>query len=49
MKLNAELLKLVRQFALFSSSISSTESDVNINIGKTWTAPDRFGGGVLVM
>ena len=41
-KLNGKLLKLLDQFTNFGSNISSTESDVNIRIGKAWTAIERL-------
>ena len=37
-----KLLKLVDQFTYIGSNISSTESDVNIHIGKAWTTIDRL-------
>ena len=40
--LNGKLLKLVDQFKYLDSNISSTESNVNIYIGRTWTAIDRL-------
>ena len=40
--LNGKPLKLVDQFIYLSSNISSTESNVNIFIGKTRTAIDRL-------
>ena len=39
---NGKPLKLVHQFTYLGNYISSTESDVNIHIGKAWTATDRF-------
>ena len=38
--LNGQLLKLVVHFTYLGRNISSTESDVNIFIGKAWTATD---------
>ena len=38
--LNNKPLKLVDHFIYFGSNISSTESDVNIRIGKAWNAID---------
>ena len=35
-------LKLINKFTCFGSSISSTESDVNICLAKVWTAIDRL-------
>ena len=35
--LNGKPLKLVDHFTYLSSNISSTESDINIHIGKAWT------------
>ena len=40
--LNRKPLKSVDQFIYLGSYISSTESDINIDIGKSWTAIDRF-------
>ena len=40
--LNGGLLKLIDKFIYLGSSISSTESDVNIRLAKTWTAIDRL-------
>ena len=40
--LDGKFLKLVDQFTYLVSNISSTESDVNICIGKEWTAIDRL-------
>ena len=40
--LNGKLLKLVDQFTYLCSSISSTESDVNICMGKAWITIDRL-------
>ena len=34
--------KLVDQFIYLSCNVSSTESDVNIRIGKAWTTIDRL-------
>ena len=35
-------LKLVDKFVYLGSSISSTESDINMRLAKTWTAIDRL-------
>ena len=40
--LNGKPLQLVHQFIYLGSNISSTESDVNIYIGKAWPAIDRL-------
>ena len=40
--LSSRPLKLVNLFIYLGSSISSTEKDVNICIGKAWTAIDRL-------
>ena len=40
--LDGKPLKLVDEFTYLGSNISSTESDVNIVIGKAWTAIDRL-------
>ena len=40
--LNGKLLKFVDQFIYLDSNISSTESDVNICIGKAWTTINRL-------
>ena len=40
--LNDKPLKLVDQFIYLGSNISSTENDVNICIGRVWTAIDRL-------
>ena len=40
--LNVGSLKLVDKFMYFSSSISSTESDVSIHLTKTWTSINRL-------
>ena len=40
--LNGRPLKLVDKFTYLGSNISSTESDVNINLAKTWTAINRI-------
>ena len=40
--LSGKLLKLVDQITYLSSNISSTENDVNICIGKAWTATDKL-------
>ena len=41
-KLSGELLKLVDHFTNLGSYISSTETDVNIYIGKAWTAIEKL-------
>ena len=38
--LNGKPMKLVKQLTYLDSNISSTESDVNIQIGKAWIAID---------
>ena len=40
--LDIKPLKFVDKFKYLGSNISSTESDVNICIGKAWTAIDRL-------
>ena len=40
--LNISPLKLVDKFTYLGSSVSSTESDVNIRQAKAWTAIDRL-------
>ena len=40
--LNGRPLKLVVQFIYFGCNISSTESDVNIYLGKAWVVIDRL-------
>ena len=35
-------LKLVDKFTYFGSSVSSTENDINMRLGKAWTAIDRI-------
>ena len=40
--LSGKPLKLADQFTYFGSNTSSTESDANILIGKTWTAYYRL-------
>ena len=40
--LNGKPLELVDQFIYLGSNISSTEIDVDICIGKPWTAIDRL-------
>ena len=37
-----KLLKWIDQFIYLSSNISTTKSDINIHIGKAWTAIDRL-------
>ena len=41
-ELNSKALKLVDQFIYLGSNIPSTESNVNISIGKVWTAIDKL-------
>ena len=38
--INASSLKLVDKFSYLGSSVSSTETDINIWLAKAWTAPD---------
>ena len=40
--LNGSTLKLVDKFTYLGSSVSSTETDINMWLGKAWTAIDRF-------
>ena len=40
--LNGDFLKLVNKFTYFSSSVSSTESDMNMWLAKAWTATYRL-------
>ena len=40
--LRSKPLKLIDQFIYLSSNISSTESNVNIHIGKVWTTIDKL-------
>ena len=40
--LNGSSLKLVDKFTYFRSSVSSTETDVNMQLAKAWTAIDRL-------
>ena len=40
--LNDNPLKSIDHITYFSSNISSTENDVNIQIRKAWTATDRL-------
>ena len=40
--LSGKHLKLVDKFMYFASSVSSTESDVNIGLAKVWTATNRL-------
>ena len=40
--LNSKTLKLVDEFTYVGNNISSTESNVNIGIGKAWTAIDKL-------
>ena len=40
--LNSISLKFVDKFTELSSSISSTESDINMHLAKVWTAIDRL-------
>ena len=39
--LNGSTLKLVDNFTYLESSVSSTETDINTRLAKTWTANDR--------
>ena len=41
-KLNGKLLKLVDHFTYLSGNIASTESYVNIGIGKAWNTIDKL-------
>ena len=41
-KLNGGSLKLVDKFTYLGSSISSTENDINLQLGKAWTATDSL-------
>ncbi len=38
--LNGSSLKLIDKFTFLGSSISSTETDINMRLAKTWTASD---------
>ena len=40
--LNGSCLKLVNNFTYLSSSVSSTENDINMRRAKAWTAIDRL-------
>ena len=40
--LSGEPLKLVEKFTYLSSSVSSTESDINIRLAKAWAAIDAL-------
>ena len=40
--LNASSLKLVDKFTYLGSSVSSTETDINMRLAKAWTAIDRL-------
>ena len=40
--LNGSSLKLVDKFTYLGSSVSSTETDINTRLAKTWTAIDRL-------
>ena len=40
--LNGSSLKLVDKFTYIGSSVSSTETDINIRLAKIWTAIDRL-------
>ena len=40
--INSKSPKLVYQFIYLSINISSTENNVNMQIGKTWTATDKL-------
>ena len=39
---NGGFLKLVDKFTYLGSSVSSTESDINIRLAKAWTGIDRL-------
>ena len=40
--LNGSSLKLVDKFTYLGSSVSSTETDINMRLAKAWTAIDRL-------
>ena len=40
--LNSSALKLVDKFSYLESSVSSTETDINTQLAKAWTAIDRL-------
>ena len=40
--LNGSSLKLVDKFTYLGSSVSSTVTDINTRLAKTWTATDRL-------
>ena len=40
--LNSSSLKLVNKFTYLGSSVSSTETDINMQLAKAWTANDRL-------
>ena len=40
--LNGSSLKLVDKFTYLGSSVSSTETDINTQLAKAWTAIDRL-------
>ena len=40
--LNSNSLKLVDKFTLRGSSVSSTETDINTQLAKAWTATDKL-------
>ena len=40
--LNSNTLKLVDKFTYLGSSVSSTETDIDMRLGKAWTAIDRL-------
>ena len=40
--LNGSSLKLVDKFTYLGSSVSSTETDINMQLAKAWTAIDRL-------
>ena len=42
--LNSSSLKLVDKFTYLGSSVSSTETDINMWLAKAWTAIDRLSG-----
>ena len=39
---NSSSLKLVDKFTYLGSSVSSTETDINMQLAKAWTAIDRL-------
>ena len=40
--LNGSSLKLVNKFTYLGSSVSSTETDINMRLAKAWTAIERL-------